>query len=387
VDGPQSMTDHVTRAREAMEAAGLDLLLLTSPADIAYLTGFRFSPWEHLAALAVPLEGRMRFLLPGYEEAGVAAAVPEETELFMFPEVGSDAEAFRGFREGLDRFEHVAITRASTSVDHAERLAAGLGTNGGVLDCSRLIGGLRAVKDEEEIALIAEASQIGDRAVQRMIDTCLFPGAREADLGGELSRILRLEGADGSAFEPGITAGWRSALPHGPDHSRRSGEKPGQDTIQAGELLIFDFSVVAGGYIADLSRTYVLGESEPRQREIFEVVKQAQSAAIAACVAGNQVSEVDRVAKAIIADAGYADCSPQKTGHGVGIELHELPFVSTFDDGVLEAGMTFAVEPAIYLDGYGGARVEDVVVVQPEGPARILTDPSSQERLELPVGG
>jgi Xaa-Pro aminopeptidase len=379
------MSDRLTRARAAMERAGLDLLILTNPADIAYLSGFRFTPFEHIAALAVPLEGRLRFLFPGYEEAGVARAVPEETELFMFPEVGSDEEAFAAFVKGLDRHSRVAITRAATSVEHAERLGAGLGNGDGLLDCSALVGHLRAVKDDEEIALIEEASQIGDRAVVRMIDEWLRPGAREADLGGELHRILRLEGADGSAFEPSITSGWRSALPHGPDHSRKAGDKPGQDRVEAGELLIFDFSVIAGGYVADLSRTYVLGDPEPKQQEIFEIVKEAQRAAIDVCVAGSPVSEVDRVAKAIIAEAGYADCSPQKTGHGVGIELHELPFVSTYDDGVLEAGMTFCVEPAIYLSGYGGARVEDVVVVMPEGPPRVLTDRSSQERLELPL--
>ncbi len=381
------MSLHLDRARAAMEGAGIELLIVTDPADIAWLTGFRFSPWEHLAAVALPLQGRMRFLLPGYEEAGVARAVPDETELFLFPEVGSDVDAFRGFRAGLDRYRHVAITHGSTSLAHAQRLGQGLGNGNALLDASAMVGRLRAVKDADEIALIEEAAQIGDRAVRRMIDEFLRPGAREADLGGELSRILRLEGADGSAFEPSITAGWRSALPHGPDHSRRAGEKPGQDRIGAGELLIFDFSIVAGGYVADLSRTYVLGESEQQQREIFQIVKEAQAAAIERCVAGGPASEVDRVAKGIIADAGYAHCSPQKTGHGVGIELHELPFVSTFDDGILEAGMTFAVEPAIYLDGYGGARVEDVVVVMPEGPPRMLSDPTLQEQLELPIAG
>jgi len=377
------MSDHLTKLREQMEAVGLDLVLLTEPMDVAYVSGFRFDPFEHIAVLCVPLDENVRFLLPGYEEAGVARAVPDETELFMFPEVGVDTEAFEDCMSGLAHHARIGVTASTIPVTAQERLMRALNRDS-FHDCSELLGSLRAVKDDEEIALIAEASRIGDRAVERMIDESLCVGAVEAELGGDLSRILRYEGADGSAFEPGLTAGWRSALPHGPDHSRARGNRPGQDAIDSGELLVFDFSVVVGGYIADLSRTYVLGESEPKQREIFEIVQEAQQAAIDACIPGNPVGDVDRVAKQIIANAGYGECSPQKTGHGVGLELHELPYVAATTDQVLETGMIFCIEPAIYLEGYGGARVEDVVLVTDDGP-RVLTDRTNQKQLELPV--
>lgn len=380
-----ALSDHLAALRDAMDREGFDLLLITDPADIAWVTGFRFNPWEHLAALAVPHSDSVRFLFPGYEEAGGARAVPDETQLFMFPEVGGDADAFRGFVDGLSAHSRIAVNQGTMSVEHHERLRDAIGGDD-FGDCSPFVGDLRAVKDAEEIELIAEASRIADRAVERMIADWLKPGAVEAKLGGELSRILRLEGADGSAFEPNVTAGWRSALPHGPDHSREAGTKPGQDAIQAGELLIFDFSVVVGGYTTDISRTYVLGESEAKQQEIFDVVREAELAAIEACVAGNEAGEPDRIAKRIITDAGYGDCSPQKTGHGVGIELHELPFVASTSTQELKPGMTFAIEPAIYLKGYGGARIEDVVVVQDDGPPKILTDISAQDgSLELAV--
>lgn len=366
-----------------MEKHGFDATIYTDPNDIAYVSGFSFSPFEHIAAYVVPLTGRARFLLPGYEEAGVESVVPDETVLHMFPEIGSDADAFDDCMRALEGAGRIAVTNASISVEHYRRFAAALG--GELLDCSELIGQLRSVKDDQEIKLIAEASRIADVAVERMIAEQLRPGVIEAEMGGELYRIMRYEGADGTAFEPGITAGWRSALPHGPDHSSGAGKRSGTDAIEAGELLIFDFSVIVGGYTTDLSRTYVMGESEERQREIFEIVKEAQRVAFEKCRPGFTAGDVDRASKQVIADAGYGDFSPQKTGHGVGVDLHELPFVGASSDQPLEPGMVFAVEPAIYLEGYGGARVEDVVVIT-DGDPRFLTDLSAQDRLELELG-
>lgn len=377
------MSGHLDVVRSAMEESGFDAVVFTNPADIAYVSGFAFTPFEHITAYIVPLEGRARFLLPGYEEAGVASVVPDETVLHMFPEIGSDADAFRDSMAALSGAGRIAVTDASISVEHRDRFQAALG-GGELLDASKMIGQLRSVKDAAEIELIAEASRIADKAVERMIAEHLRPGVLEGEMGGELYRIMRYEGADGTAFEPGITAGWRSALPHGPDHSSGAGNRSGMDTIDEGDLLIFDFSVIVGGYATDISRTYVMGESEERQREIFGIVKEAQRVAFEKCRPGFTAGDVDRASKQVIADAGYADCSPQKTGHGLGVDLHELPFVGASSDQPLEPGMVFAVEPAIYLEGYGGARVEDVVVVT-EGEPRFLTDLSAQEKLELDV--
>ena len=372
--------DHLLGARQAMADASFDLLLITDPADIAYLTHFRFNPWEHLAVFALPLDASPHFLLPGYEEAGTKDALPTGTVLHMFPEVGSDREAFAEFITSISDARRVAICRHKTSANVVERFETALERD--LADCSTLISDLRSVKNQAEIEMISEACRIGDRAIRIMIDEHLRPGAIEADLGGELSRILRQEGADGSAFEPGVTGGWRSALPHGPDHSRRTGTRPGRDAIEAGELLVFDFSVIAGGYVSDHSRVYVMGESESRQREILKVVLEAQRAGLDACQPGEPVAGVDRAAKSVIEKAGFADCSPQKSGHDLGVELHERPYVAAISDEILLPGMVFALEPAIYLSGYGGARVEDVVVIEEGGP-RVLTDMSNQVELEL----
>jgi Xaa-Pro aminopeptidase len=275
------------------------------------------------------------------------------------------------------------VRKDSTSLTDYERIVAATGTDR-LADCGPLLAGLRSVKDADEIEQIRAASEIADRAAAQLIASSLRPGVTEAELGGDLSRLLRLEGADGSAFEPNVTAGWRSALPHGPDHSRQRGVRPGQDEVQAGELLILDFSVICGGYCADLSRTHVMGESEERQQTIFDAVVHAQQEAIKTCVPGNTAADVDRAAREVIEELGHGDDFPHKTGHGLGLELHEDPSVSVANDQPLEPGMVFAVEPAIYLEGYGGARVEDVVLVTESTP-EVLTDMKAQERLELPL--
>jgi Xaa-Pro aminopeptidase len=377
------MIDHLSRVRESMEREVLDALLVTDPPDITWISGFRFNPWERSTVHVVPRDGHLRFLLPGFEEDAVTSAVPDETELFLYSDDSGDDEAVRACLAGLNGDARLAVRKDTVSLADYERIVA-LTESTGLADCGPLLAGLRAVKDEDEIEQIRAASEIADRAAAILIANSLRPGATEAELGGELSRIMRLEGADGSAFEPNVTAGWRSALPHGPDHSRQRGVRPGQDAVQAGELLILDFSVVCGGYCADISRTHVLGESEERQREVFDIVVRAQREAIDACVPGKTAADVDRAARAVIEEAGHEEHFPHKTGHGLGLELHEDPSVSIANEQPLEPGMVFAVEPAIYLEGYGGARVEDVVLVTESGP-EVLTDMRAQERLELPL--
>jgi Xaa-Pro dipeptidase len=378
------MTGHLERLQEAMDDVGLDGIVVTSPPDITWTLGFRFNPWERFAMLVVPGSGKPRFLLPGLEEDAVEAAVSSETELFFYSDEQGDSEAARACLARLNVSRpRIGLSKRAVSVEDYERIAA-LAETAKLADCDRLLRALRAVKDESEIEQIRDASRIADRAAERLIAECLEEGSAEAELGGDLSRFLRLEGADGSAFEPNVTAGARSALPHGPDHSRRLGTRPGKDVVNAGELLILDFSVVCGGYCADLSRTHVLGESEERQREIFEVVVRAHQEAIDACVVGNTAADVDQAARSVIEEAGFGSFFPHKTGHGLGLELHEDPSISVANEQALESGMVFAVEPAIYLRGYGGARVEDVVLVTDSEPD-VLTNRAAQERLELPL--
>jgi Xaa-Pro aminopeptidase len=213
---------------------------------------------------------------------------------------------------------------------------------------------------------------VADRTVDRLVRDHLRPGATEADLSAELTRLLRVEGGDWTAGPPNVTSGPRSAFPHGPELSGAHGEAISRPTIAEGEPVILDFSVVVGGFIADISRTYVLGTPSHEIAEVYEVVEEARRRAIAAMTPGATGHEVDRVARDVIDAAGYGDRFPQRTGHGVGLRIHETPDLTVGSQDVLAAGMVACVEPAVYLPGVAGLRTEDVVVVEETG-ARVLT--------------
>jgi len=241
-----------------------------------------------------------------------------------------------------------------------------------VADCSPELDARMAVKTPHELAMIERASAVADRTVDRLVRDHLRPGVTEADLSAELTRLLRVEGGDWTAGPPNVTSGPRSAFPHGPELSGAHGAAIARPVVEEGETVILDFSVVVGGYIADISRTYVLGEPPPETARLHELVEEARRAAIGAMVPGASGHEVDQVARAVIGGGGYGDRFPQRTGHGVGLRIHEMPDLAVGSPDVLAAGMVACVEPAIYVPGVAGMRTEDVVVVEETGP-RVLT--------------
>jgi Xaa-Pro dipeptidase len=175
---------------------------------------------------------------------------------------------------------------------------------------------------------------------------------------------LRAEGGDSLAFEPLVLTGARSALPHG---------RPGATELAEADLLIIDIGVTVDGYCADITRTFVVGaEPDERQREIFDTVHAAQRAGIAAARAGVPARAVDEAARRLIGDAGFGPNFIHRTGHGLGLELHEPPYLTSKSDEPLVPGMVATVEPGIYIEGWGGVRIEDDIVIREAG-ADVLT--------------
>lgn len=216
---------------------------------------------------------------------------------------------------------------------------------------------LRMVKDEDEIAAIRRAQALTERVLAEVLPM-VRPGVREVDLAVELEFRMRRQGASAAAFDFIVASGPRSALPHGTASDR---------AIQPGDLVTFDIGCVVDGYCSDLTRTVVVGEPDARQREIYDLVLRAQEAGLAALQPGRTGREVDAAARDVIAAAGYGDNFGHSLGHGVGLEVHEGPRLSRRGDTVLEPGMVVTVEPGIYIPGWGGVRIEDLVVVRPGG--------------------
>ncbi|WP_322796927.1 aminopeptidase P family protein [Tepidiforma sp.] len=224
-----------------------------------------------------------------------------------------------------------------------------------------LIDELRRVKDAEELAALQCAVDIADRALGRLLGE-LSPGMTELEAAARFERYVREEGGSGVSFPSIIAGGAWSALPHA---------QPRDVPLPAGAPIVLDVGAKYRGYCSDLTRTVVLGEPDARFREIYGIVLAAQEAAIAAARPGMRAAEVDAIARGVIAGAGYGDAFGHGLGHGVGLAVHEDPYLGPSSDHVLEAGMVFTIEPGIYVPGWGGVRIEDIVVLE-DGRARVL---------------
>ncbi|UCC47778.1 MAG: aminopeptidase P family protein [Gemmatimonadota bacterium] len=239
---------------------------------------------------------------------------------------------------------------------------------------SGLVEGVRAVKEEEEIAAIETAARIAATALAETV-TLVEPGVREADIASELDYRMRRLGAQRPAFETIIASGARSALPHAATSDR---------SVREGEFILCDFGAHWRGYCSDMTRTFVVGEAETKQREVYELVLAAQSAARSALRAGVSGAEVDAMARQVFAEADVEERFVHSTGHGLGLEVHEDPRLGRRSEDRLESNMVVTVEPGLYFPGWGGVRIEDALVVTEDGP-RALVDLEASELQALPL--
>lgn len=230
---------------------------------------------------------------------------------------------------------------------------------------------LRWVKDSEELATLERAAKISAEAFEEIVPL-IRPGVTERDIALELEFAMRRRGGEEKAFDTIVASGIRGALPHG-----IASEK----IITAGELVTIDFGTRWGGYHSDETVTVAVGEVSSQQREIFDIVLEAHDRAMDAVRPGVALSEIDAIARDYIVEKGYGDYFGHSLGHGVGLEVHEYPAVSSQSEALAEEGMVFTVEPGIYLPEFGGVRIEDMVCVTADGYRRITRLPKDFRQL------
>ncbi|HEY1369311.1 MAG TPA: Xaa-Pro peptidase family protein [Gaiellaceae bacterium] len=353
------MTDRIGRVQASAAESALDALLLVAPPNLAYVSGFFANPHERLIALVVPREGKPHLVVPSLEEEAAHGAVGDTADLHVWRDEDGPGDALQAALAGLDGtigIEKHALTVAF--LEQAQAAAPGSRFEG----CDALIGGLRAVKDEQELERHRRAAALVDRVVARLAENAR-PGRTEAELAAECELLLREHGGDGAAFALVLT-GAKSALPHGSSDG---------SPLHEGDLLILDIGTSVEGYYADITRTFVVGrEPEERQQELFEVVRDAQAAGVRAATAGATGADVDRAARSVIDAAGLGEYFVHRTGHGLGLEVHEPPYLTATSEEPLAVGNVVTVEPGVYVPGYGGIRIEDDVVVR-DGEPEILT--------------
>jgi Xaa-Pro aminopeptidase len=359
---PDRRLDRQATLRVALEAEGLDGLLVTHLPNIRYLTGFSGSAALLLIRRrASVLITDFRYAAQATQEAGSVAAV-EIDQRSVWERLGRVLSS--------DTPENLGIEPHALTVRDAERVS-GL-TRARIVPAAELVERQRASKDPEEVAAIRAAAALAQEALAEVL-----PGVRagqtEVEVGAALEAALRRRGSEWHPFPTIVASGPRSALPHA-----RTSRRP----IGAGELLLLDFGAQVDGYCADLTRTVVVGgRADERQRTIHELVQMAQRRAMEHLRAGMPAREGDALARDVIVTRGFGDAFGHSLGHGLGLEVHEAPRLAPNSEAPLPPHAVVTVEPGVYFPGWGGIRLEDDVYLGPDG-AECLSD-GRTELLEL----
>jgi Xaa-Pro aminopeptidase len=352
---PEALSKRLDRASAAAEKAGVDALLMAPGSDLQYLLGAGGGSFERLTCLVVPADGAPVLVVPKLEAPGYDTVPTERLGVEIATWVdGEDPYALVGSR-----------------VPGASRVAVGdmmaalhvLGLRGALPAAEQVLAGpivreLRMRKDAEEIEALRKAGAAIDRVHARMAEF-LRVGRTEAEVGADIAAAIVAEGHAVAEFVI-VASGPNGASPH---HSLSD------RVVEAGDVVVIDIGgPVAEGYCSDSTRTYVMGE--PRDTDVsrtYAVLQAAQQAAVDAVRPGVAAQDVDAAAREVIADAGFGEFFIHRTGHGIGLDVHEHPYIVGGNDMPLEPGMAFSVEPGIYQPGRWGARIEDIVVVTEDG--------------------
>lgn len=343
-----------------LENRELDAMLVTSPANVRYLTGFTGS---NGAVLVLPGE-RIFFTDPRYAIQS-SREVSCRTQVCKGPIVPAVAAVV-----AARRVRRLGFERAHLSYDGYDVLRANMPVNTSLEPVSGWLEAHRALKSESEIELIRRSVETNSKAFESAARR-IRPGVRERDLAAEIDYRMRRLGAEKPSFETIVASGERSALPHA--HPTSAAMKPR-------ELVLIDMGAFRDGYASDMTRMFFLGVPGARVKRLYRAVLEAQLAAIDAVRPGVTAAHVDRQARNVLKAYKLDRAFVHSTGHGLGLEIHELPRIGRKDKTPLAAGMAITIEPGVYLEGLGGIRIEDTVVVTPTG-CEVLTPTSKDLRI------
>jgi Xaa-Pro aminopeptidase len=345
--------ERLARVQQAMAVRDVDVVMLSVGHDLPYLTGYHAMPLERLTMLVVPREGIATLVIPRLEEPRVA---PHPTVFTTAPwnETDDPISLTARLAKGARR---VAIGDQLWARFLVELLPHMAGVDW--IRAVDVVGPLRRVKTAAEIAALQRAGAAADRvAAQLHAGDIPLIGRTEAQVSADISQRLLDEGHDVVNFAI-VAAGENAASPH---------HHPGDRVIRAGEIVLCDFGGTMADYCSDITRCVYLGQPSPDVRDAYAVLKEAQAASVASAVVGVTCESVDAAARDIIAAAGYGDYFVHRTGHGIGMEAHEDPYIVSGNTELLEAGHAFSIEPGIYIPGKFGMRLEDIVVATGSGP-------------------
>lgn len=340
--------DNYLRVQEILKKLNIDAVIISNGKNMRYISGFTGETgYVYISGLRHAVITDFRYTIQAENEA----------EGYEVITIGNG-----GYSEVLnellaaDRVSRLGFEAADTLYADYQRLNQTLNAVE-LVPVKDEITAMRRIKTQKELEYIKKAEAIGDTVFSEILDY-IKPGMTELEVAARIEYLLKVHGGQGISFNAIVASGVNSSMPHA---------VPSNKKIEKGDFLTMDFGCVYEGYCSDMTRTIVIGKASDRQKEIYNLVLKAQLAVLDFIKAGYKGREVDKVARDIIYGAGYEGCFGHGLGHSVGLNIHENPRLSMLEEDIIEAGMTETVEPGIYIKGFGGVRIEDLVAVTEDG--------------------
>ncbi len=343
--------DRIKQLQDNMFENGVDLTAIGPTSNMFYFLGYSAFADERLCTLLVYRDGAV-IVAPAMSIEEIA----DRTSIDIVSWKDSD-----GPGEALQKVNKIQGKNGLLAVDSAMRVDSLLHfmdqfKPGQVISADELVFPLRLIKSEDEIGLLARAAAQADKAMQAAIDHCK-PGVTEKEVAWAAETAFMQYGADEVCFTI-VASGPNGAVPHHHSQARK---------LQKGDTIVIDIGASTGGYKSDITRVVHLGEPEPEVTRVYDAVNEANQKAMKFVKPGVKAEEIDNMARSFLEDAGYGEAFLHRTGHGIGLDIHEPPWIMEGNDTVLQPGMAFSIEPGVYLPGKLGVRVEDIVVVTDKG--------------------
>jgi len=354
--------DRIKKLQTVLSRKKLDGLLVSKITNVQYLTGFTGSSAD---VLLTP--GKNYFITDSRYLEQAKKEVSGKFEI-----VKEEKGLVKTLKEILEkeRLKKLGVETDYLTYDQYQELIQKLSFLE-LVPTSGIVGKLRLIKDEDEIEKLKHACQIAEDAFRVLLPS-IKEGISEYDVAIELEYLIKRKGGE-IAFETIVISGWRSSLPHG---------KPSHKKLAWGDFIIFDFGAKYQGYNCDLTRTLILGHPTHKQKLVYKTVKNAQDGALENLRCGMKFSQLDKITREKIGENGFKRFFGHNLGHGVGLEIHEIPYISSSNKNVIKPGMVLTIEPGVYIPSFGGVRIEDTLLVTGNGH-NILTDKLSKDLIVL----
>ncbi len=354
------MTTRLDTLRAAMRANNVPTLAIVPGANMFYLLGLTIHQSERLAVAFIQADGDVALVLPALEQPRAQAEARSLIHFYPWDDADGYDAALQQCADDLQIAGKLAVEYTAMRVLELRAIEGVATVN--VCDATDLLAQLRMAKDADELRAMRRAVNAVERGLQEAINF-IRPGITEREVADVWEQAMRAAGSEGTSFTTIVASGPNSANPH---------HTTGDRQLQSGDLVILDGGARVGGYMSDITRTVAVGEPSAEARRIYDTVLQANRAGVAAAQPGASGAAIDQAARDVIAAAGYGHYFVHRTGHGLGIEIHEPPYLHNNSPAPLPLGATFTIEPGVYVPGVGGVRIEDDVVLTKHG-AHVLT--------------